>query len=34
MKVTLYVGGLMGEVIAVTPADRVHRFFSRIFQSL
>ena len=34
MKVTLYVGGLMGEVIAVTPANRVHRFFARIFQSL
>jgi carboxypeptidase family protein len=33
VRVTLGLG-LMGEVIAVTPPNRVHRFFSRIFQSL
>jgi Carboxypeptidase regulatory-like domain len=33
VRVTLGIG-LMGEVIAVTPANRIHRFFSRIFQSL
>jgi carboxypeptidase family protein len=33
MKVALSLG-LMGEVIEITPVSRVHRFFSRIFQSL
>jgi hypothetical protein len=33
MRVTLYLGGLMGEVIEVRPS-KAHRFFSRIFRSL
>jgi Carboxypeptidase regulatory-like domain len=33
VRVTLRLG-LMGEVIAVTPQNRIHRFFSRLFQSL
>ena len=33
VRVTLGIG-LMGEVIAITPQGRVHRFFSRVWQSL